>query len=321
MRQGAIPSPAFALLLVLLSLWPRVAARGQDTFTVLTYNTENTFDTIPSPQGGDEEFLPEGSHHWTQRRYLHKLRNLAQVLLAADTLHPVDLVLLQEVENDTVMHDLLHRTPLASIPYEYIITHAPDTRGINVAIAYSPRTFQLLHTDTIGCGAPTRQVLHACGRLNNGDTLLVYAVHLPSQLGGKRAQQLRDNLCDSVAAHILRHTQGMASPRVLVAGDFNDQPAAACVRRLCHEAGLTNLMHGRRGGSYKWRGRWQWLDQVLLSPALCGPEPRLVNPSYLLEEDTAYRGEKPRRAFMGPVWHDGYSDHLPVVLTLTLTAH
>ena len=306
-----------ALLLLAWQFGP--GAWAQPRFTILTYNTENTFDTLAAPGGGDADFLPQGSHHWTRARYLRKLRRIAQVMLAADTLHPVDLAILQEVESDEALRQLLSQTPLATIPYEYVITHSADPRGINVALIYSPHTFRLLLTDTIALpGAATRQVLYACGLLNSGDTLHLYALHLPSQLGGRKAQHLRASLCDSIAAHIRRSTAGSAAPLVLVAGDFNDQPSASCIRNLCRQAGLINRMQGLTGGSYKWRGRWQWLDQMLLSPAFA---PRCQTPcalknDFLLEDDILYGGKKPFRAFMGPVWHDGYSDHLPVVLRL-----
>ena len=312
-------------LVCLVVGWCGAAPAQPRLFTLLTYNTENTFDTIPAPDGRDAEFLPEGSHHWGRWRYMDKLCKVAQVMLAADSLHPVDLAVLQEVESDTVLSDLLHRTPLASIPYEYILTRSADSRGINVAVVYSPFTFHLLATDTLSLGteARTRQVLYVCGQLSNGDTLHLYALHLPSQLGGAKAQRRREELCRKIGAHIETSTRGSNNPLVVVCGDFNDSPSAKCIRRLCQRAGLTNLMQGRKGGSYKWQGCWQWLDQTLLSPTLLQPEhstrlaqgsPSLVQSSFLLEKDTTYGGDKPMRSFFGPIWHGGYSDHLPVRL-------
>lgn len=310
-----------ALLLAVMLLAAQ-AASAQYTFSILSYNTENTFDTIPRADGRDADFLPDGAYHWRRWLYWRKLGKVAQVVLAADTLHPVDIAVLQEVESDTVMSDLLHGTSLASLPYDYLITHSHDGRGINVAIIYSTYTFHLLHTDTIALppDIQTRQVLHACGTLLGGDTLHLYAVHLPSQLGGAVAEGLRARLCDSIAAHIERHTAGDEDPMVLVCGDFNAQPSDGPLRRLARRTGLTNLMDGLPGGSYRWQGNWQWLDQMLVSPALqrrispAAPHPQALTIPFLLEPDTAYGGEKPARAFFGTTWHGGFSDHLPVVL-------
>lgn len=317
---------ASLLPMLLIMLFSSATAQAQYTFSILTYNTENTFDTIPRPDGRDAEFLPDGAYHWRRGLYFHKLRSVAQVLLAADTLHPVDIAVLQEVESDTVLSDLLHRTPLASIPYDYLLTHSHDSRGINVAIVYSTYTFRLLHTDTIALPPTvhTRSVLHACGIIPTGDTLHIYAVHLPSKLGGATAERLRRHLCNLIAEHILSHTASSEKPLVLVCGDFNDTPSAKPLRLLARQAGLINLMKGLPGGSYRWQGFWQWLDQMLVSPALqqrlspATPRPQALTIPFLLEPDATYGGKKPARAFFGPTWHGGFSDHLPVVLRLNL---
>lgn len=317
------------LLFALLTLCLNTAQAQPRTFSILTYNTENTFDTIPRPDGRDADFLPDGAYHWRRWRYYHKLRNIAQVILAADTVHPVDIAVLQEVESDTVLTDLLHRTPLASLPYNYLLTHSNDSRGINVAIVYSPYTFRLLHTDTIAlpATAQTRHVLHACGELNNGDTLHIYALHLPSQLGGARAERLRMQLCDLIAEHINQHTASSDNPLVIVCGDCNDGPTAKPLRHLAEKARLTNLMRGLPNGSYRWQGNWQWLDQMFVSANLltdsaptrvASPRPHALMLPFLLEPDATYGGKKPARAFFGPTWHGGYSDHLPVVLRLVV---
>jgi hypothetical protein len=45
-------------------------------------------------------------------------------------------------------------------------------------------------------------------------------------------------------------------------------------------------------------------------------EASVYRPSFLLEEDPSSLGSKPGRTFNGPRYSGGFSDHLPVFLTL-----
>ena len=46
------------------------------------YNLENLFDTINDPAINDEEFLPEGSYHYTGKIYLDKLNHYLLITFA-----------------------------------------------------------------------------------------------------------------------------------------------------------------------------------------------------------------------------------------------
>lgn len=322
--------------LTLLLLLPTASAAQINCYTVMSYNTENTFDTIPSADGHlDTEFLPQGSYHWTRYRYMRKLRHIMQVMMMADTVHPVDLALLQEVESDSVLHDLLHRTPLANVSYGYFMTHSQDPRGINVALVYGKMRFFPLGHDSIRCDiskSRTRDILHVYGTLGNVDTLDIYVLHLPSRLGAGQARHIRERLIEQLGEHIDSVVALRPRTHVVVGGDFNAGPSERALRRLArHEPQgaprLTCLMDGRKGGSYKYRGRWEWIDQLWVSPNLLAPVSHLrlkdksVRAAYaprMLEDDATWGGQKPYRAFRGPAWTDGFSDHLPVVMTLQI---
>lgn len=188
-------------------------------FRALEWNVENLYDTLHDVGFDDREFLPNAERRWNTPRYFHKQSSLAKTILAAGGLQPVDLVALCEVENDSVMHFLCRRTRLARLGYEYLVTHSADRRGIDVALLYQPETFALLHSETYRVPydslreRPTRDLLHAAGRLPFGDTLDVFVVHFPSRRGGAtlsepyrlRAAGILRHLADrSPAADILR---------------------------------------------------------------------------------------------------------------------
>jgi endonuclease/exonuclease/phosphatase family metal-dependent hydrolase len=295
-------------------------------FSFMTYNCENAFDTIPTPGHADHDFLPDGEQHWTRWRFSQKMNRIAQVFLAADTLHPLDMAVLQEVESDTVLTWLVRRTPLASMGYEYVMTDSRDQRGINVALVYQPFTFRPFAVRTMGLSdeylrqhhfTPTRDILHVSGRCASGDTLDVFALHLPSRLGQGEADMKRRELQRLLFASIDSLLAVRPSAKLIVAGDFNEAPSKRQMRRTAH---LCNLMLGRKGGSYKFRGRWEWIDQVWVSDSLRAAvgDVRALRLPFLLEDDEGWGGAKPFRTFYGPAYHRGYSDHLPVVVRFRL---
>lgn len=80
------------------------------------------------------------------------------------------------------------------------------------------------------------------------------------------------------------------------------------------------ISHNRVGkGTHKYQGIWSCLDQFYISASLYGnAQATIFAPNWLLEEDTKYLDYQPKRTFIGFRYHDGYSDHLPVVLKVNL---
>lgn len=309
---------------------------GQRRFSMLTYNCENAFDTIDSPHHNDEEFLPDGSRHWTRWRYNRKLKHIAQVVLAANTDNPVDIVCLQEVEGDSVCHHLTHNTMLSRIGYKYLCSNKADRRGVGVTFLYYPMTFQLLSHDAIflkkdveeeNDTVAVREILHVTGLVHNCDTIDVYCVHLPSQLGGSTGYSNRVSLLNILSQHIDSVASIRQNPNIIIAGDCNTTPSSSEMKQLLKQTRhpLRNMMSHRKGGSYKYQGAWSWLDQIIVSQSMLSNKNNLhvkessvgeLKLSVLMEADETWGGQKPFRTFRGPSYIGGYSDHLPVVMNL-----
>src|SRR2546429_9601194 len=71
------------------------------------YNLENFYDTINDPSKDDEEFLPNGSYHYTGEVYKDKVSHLSDVIsLIGTDVSPDGLVMMgcAEIENDTVLN-------------------------------------------------------------------------------------------------------------------------------------------------------------------------------------------------------------------------
>lgn len=318
-----------------LSLMPFVVCAQREVFTVVELNVENLFDTDHDTLKDDHEFLPDGSYHWTRKRYWRKLNRLGQTILSCGEQKAgdrqwilPDMVALCEVENDTVMRDLTKRSLLRNARYEYIVTQSPDERGVDVALLYSPFSFRPIRQEALRVPLvrdmrPTRDILYVEGETVSGDTLHVFVVHAPSRSGGEKAsrpfrRQVADRLC-----HAVDSLHGLCGDaRIIVVGDFNDYHSSPALVQL-EQHGLVNVSKNATGthgakATYRYQGEWGSLDHIFLSPSLAevAKECYINDAAFLLEEDTKYGGVKPRRNYLGPRYLNGYSDHLPLVLRL-----
>lgn len=338
------------------------AQKYQQTHRVLFYNCENLFDPSDNPQTKDDDFTPRGIRHWTFDRQYRKLISIAQVVAKVGEGSPPCLIGLAEVENDSVIEALLHRTPLWHWQYEYVITQSADVRGINVALLYQPLNFRLLgwaglRVQVPAGSKPTRDLLHAWGRLVGGDTLDVVVCHLPSRRGGLRKSAPVRAAAHRCIRHLADSLRAVRSrPHLLVMGDMNDAPnTKALCQNMRFGEGLSNLMQPlqqqlRQGllayGTYKYRGEWDFLDQFWVNDGLKQPEAvnkqsnkqnlqpnlsshgtvsvwvdsiRSVCFPFMLKEDATHMGHRPWCSYHGYRYEGGFSDHLPICLDLHIS--
>lgn len=154
------------------------------------YNLENLYDTINNPLVDDDEFLPKSGKKYNTKIYEKKIENLATVIsqIGADV-NPDGVAILgvAEIENDTVLTDLVLHDKLIRRGYQYVHFNSPDFRGIDVALLYNPKYFTVTHKQTIHVelpdGYPTRDILYVKGLLN-GEPIHLFVNHWPSRRGG-----------------------------------------------------------------------------------------------------------------------------------------
>lgn len=340
------------LCLLLVFCGDLLPLHAQKTFRVMTYNVENLFDCRHDSLKEDTEFLPDSKRRWTSSRYWKKLNLLSKVIAAAGEERIPDLIGLCEVENDSVMVDLTRRSALRTLDYQYIMTHSPDVRGIDVALLYQPGFFKPVASHEVvipslsGGFRPTRNILYVKGLTLTGDTLHVAVCHFPSRLGNSRvsrrhrmlaARTLR-MLVDSVRASVVE-------PDIIVMGDFNASLKDEIFRKTLHAVPAADI-HSTPGSSdrlyeplcvknrakeikasYRYKGIWEDIDHILVSGALLdetrcfytrnGARTVFALP-FMCEKDATYGGERPFRTYLGPYYKGGVSDHFPVLVDFVL---
>ncbi len=326
---------ALRLCLIWLVLFPLFGfAQEEDaSLLIVELNTENLFDTTHDSLKNDYDFLPDGNYHWSRHRYWQKVNRIGQTIIACGDgpkWRLPDLVALCEVENDSVLMAITKRSLLRKARYEYIMTHSPDERGIDVALLYSPFSFapvgsQSIRIIPVAGMKPTRDILYVKGRVITGDTLHVFVVHAPSRSGGEaQSRPYRLHVATALANAIDSVYSSSPEAKVIVTGDFNDYSNSPSLQ-LLYGHGLKNVSSEAKGhngakATYRYHGEWRSLDQMLVSRNLKDnvAECWIGDYPFLLEPDEKYGGVKPHRNYYGPRYNNGFSDHLPLIMELIL---
>jgi predicted extracellular nuclease len=313
---------------------------------VMFWNAENLFDTKHDEGKSDEEFTPDGKMKWTLTRMKHKVDDMARAFAQAGDSVPPAIIGLCEVENDNAMKSLIRWSALGKLGYRYVMTSSADRRGIDVALLYQRERFKLIGkeyiTPTVKGLTHVRDILHVSGIVATGDTLDIIVAHLPSRREGAKeteprrvavAQRMR-----SLSDNIMKRRR---QPRIIIMGDFNDYPTDKCVSEgLRAKAPVSTPdrnelyhlflapQHRKSGhGSYKYQGRWGFLDHIIVSGLLLDSRQRLyTSPAragelrlpMLLTDDRKDGDKKPFRTYNGYSYNGGVSDHLPVYADFTL---
>lgn len=314
------------------------------TFGVAFYNLENLFDTINNNGKYDFEFSPEGKNRWDGKKYKSKLKNMAYAISQMTTkLTPTGpaLIGVSEIENKSVLDDLVKEESIRDRMMQVIHHDSPDRRGVDVALLYNPRFFKPInvtnHTLHVE-GLPnfkTRDQMCVVGLLG-GERIGVIVNHWPSRRGGaeqssylrEAAAQLSKEISDS-----LRKIDPEIA--IIVMGDLNDDPhdkscslvlGAHKKQEDAKEGEFFNpfwTMLDKGIGSYCYRGGWDLFDQIIVSQSLLKDggskltylKCEVFNKEFLKQQDGQYKGY-PHRTFSGGAFLNGYSDHFPTQVFL-----
>ena len=285
---------------------------------VVSYNVENLFYPERDSLKDDSEWTPEGERRWSYTRYYRKVENIARVLTNIGEWDGVDIVGLQEVENALCVKRLCYT--LRRGEYDFVHYESPDARGIDVALIYKKSRVDTIATRAIkvkgervnGERLITRDILYVCAQIDKRDTVHFFVCHLPSQRGGKAESEWKRRVAKEVLEEAVDSVfKVQAEAKIVVMGDMNAEDLE--VKGLKDER-----MKGE--GTHKYQGRWTCLDHFYTSPSLDSlSRAEIYNAAWIQEPDEKYLDLKPKRTYNGFRYQkDGFSDHLPIVLRVSL---
>ena len=303
-------------------------------YTVVSYNVENLFDTVDDPKIPDEEFLPASEKKWDNEKYQKKLTDISEVISEVNQKELPEVVGLVEVENQTVLEDLINAGKLKGRNYAIIHEESPDYRGIDVALIYRKDAFKEIKHEVLPVIFPddpefkTRDILHVTGKMRN-KIVHIFVNHWPSRIGGDEKTEPKRVLAASVLKK--RVDQILVEDpkaRIIIMGDMNDEPANKSLKETLGAAApgsgapLVNLMMpddvaGK--GTYFYSGNWNMLDNLVVSEAVLkgkgmkveGEKGNIFSNGWMIY--TNKNGDKtPNRSYVGNKYVGGVSDHFPV---------
>ncbi len=337
------------LVAVLIVLLPLAGFSQKNNYKVAVigfYNLENFYDTINNPIIDDEEFLPAGPKNYNSAIYWDKVGRLAKVLseMGAEINHDGPAIIgVAEIENDTVLKDLVKHPLLVKRNYKIVHYDSKDVRGIDVGFLYNPKYFTVEASDKLFVQLPggskdsyfTRDILWVKGKLD-GETVHIYVNHWPSRRGGEeRSAPARAAAALVAKLHMDSIAKADGYQKVVLMGDLNDDPTSPSLTEVLkakgkikdvREGGIFNPwweLYKNGIGTLAFNDNWNLFDQIIISYPWLDKDQKgfffhkqhIFDREYLKENQGRYKGY-PMRTWDGNTYRAGYSDHLPTYLVM-----
>lgn len=309
------------------------------------YNLENLFDTIDGPNN-DAEFLPGGANHYTGEVYKDKLGKLSDVLSLIGTDQTPDglaLVGVAEVENKSVLEDLVKQPKLETRHYKIVHYDSPDERGIDVGLLYNSKYFEPKYSESLfvelynddNTPRYTRDILYVYG-LFSGEPVHIMVGHWPSRRGGEESsapgRAKAAGVCRNKVDSIIKINP---DAKIIVMGDLNDDPVSPSVAVVLKAK--SELKDIKRGNLYNPWGRyykegigtlayndaWNLFDQIIISQGWLDKkqtgyfynDSKIFRKPWMEQQSGRYKGY-PKRTYDFSKYIGGYSDHFPTYIVL-----
>ncbi len=339
--------PLRAIFLICLSV-SACTGCGKEAQTaairIMSYNLQTLFD--PVDHGGEYEDFVVSSGLWNEALYKLRIKSLASAVLSASLGRQPDVLVVQEAENKRVLSDLAEE--LGGYPHVLVSPHEDAILSCGILARLPVKAFNAhrIRPPEDGPSSVPRFVLEA--ELGDRDrSLVVMAVHLKSKLGGDaQTEEERRRAAAFIKAMAERRIAQNPHLALVIAGDFNENPdeydrveGAYPTALMLPEAGpgpwllVSGNMEDMGGAckplvfyepwfdsdgySYRYNGKDERIDHLLLSPAIVNDDACdwsfsqfcCEAPGFLLSADGT-----PLRWITKAA--SGYSDHLPISLLL-----
>jgi hypothetical protein len=341
----------YLLLLFLFSIsiaFTQNKGKKYNIRTIAFYNLENLFDTINDVTKNDEASPMMELKANRSKIYWDKIDKLsstiAQIGLDKAKTSPA-IIGVSEVENLSVLEDLVKSKHLIKKDYGIIHYDSPDKRGIDVALLYQKKYFKPVFHEVFNPNiyrdnfkVYTRDQLLVSGYLDD-ELIHIIVNHWPSRSGGEaKSRPLREKAAYQNIKIIAQIREKDPKAKIFTMGDFNDDPINTSFKEVLKtkskksEVGETDIYNPyedmfRRGFStLSYRDNINLFDQILISEPLLDNGKKdfstykmfkamIFNKRFLTIKKGQYKGY-PFRSFSNGGYTGGYSDHYPVYMYL-----
>ena len=289
---------------------------------VATYNTQLFFDAIDD---GTEfkEFRGTGTR-WSAQKYEIRLNRLCEALLlcgSASGMRPntaPDIIVLQEVESERVVRDVCNRLPQRNGHSNGVFIPSSTGAAFGCAVLSRYPVVSVTAHDAGTNGVSVRPLIEVVLDIQ-GIPLTIFAVHWKSKLGDDQGRAVRgiqeQLLFDRIAVCIEKNDESL----FIACGDFNQTPEEFSIM---HE--YLNIWSFPKScsnmtveGTFWYDDRWEAIDHFFCSESLFnGVLPDVEMARVVALEPLLSAQQTPARydLYSGK----GYSDHLPLVLTILM---
>ena len=305
--------------------------------TFAFYNVENFYAKI---RENETSFLPSNFSKWVEGRYDEKVAKIAFTIAKIGYKETQDFPLLvgfSEVEDKSVLEDLINDKSLANAGYESILYPSLDERNINVGCIFRKDIIDVLLAEPLRVvfknqndeKSFTRDILFLKTRLKD-QIIYFFILHLPSKLDFELNQLKRSILLNKIKHKVEEIKSEDLDAKIIIMGDFNDSPTADNIREILQTNAfkdsikktefynpMVGLMSYKRG-SLVHKKQWMLFDQMLFSSGfftknsnISYQKTEIFDEPFLTVSGSKY-GSFPFRTFIGTKYLGGYSDHFPV---------
>ncbi len=329
--------------------------------SIMTYNVENLFDTIHDKGKEDYTYLPKvikdnsaeiqayckslsKEHYkkscletdWTKDKLETKIKNIAKVIMTAQSGYGADILVFQEVENLNVLTMLVNKE-LSKFGYNYVtLLEGQDSRGIDIGmVSRFPVLSQKVHHLNLAPHSTrtTRPILEVTYAVA-GKTVTVFGNHWPSQGNIDETRIVASEKLADIA-------KKSKSDLVIATGDFNtvkDDVINGIKENILPifedvevKGRLFNNVEAK--GTHWYKGEWDSLDKIFVLKRCLSKGKVSVNYKTfnIIKENfmvrditwTNWDDNSTHQAYGVPhrssTRHGGgYSDHLPVFVEIDL---
>ncbi len=285
---------------------------------------------------------------WTPTVYAAHIKSITAVLRQYDGGKGPDIAVFEEIENIKVLKDIIQELSKEKYKY-YSLIENTDQRGIDVGvISKIPIKSAFLHNPGDEYEGVHRGIIQVDLQVNN-KVVTVLGNHWPSP----RSANSSDARLNA-SKHFRKIANSIKSDFVIGVGDFNtsdgenaeaidSQPASNAIHALYDEfIDVKPYVDSHGGttfpGSYYFKNKWEVLDRFLIRKKDVSRKSSAVKPIYdsfqIIHYDFLFDlslppSDKPSRDKLlsnrseSPIRFDwktkqGYSDHLPVVMKLSI---